>query len=116
MTDASRRLAGILFVLVPTVEFGGWSLLRMIARRIPGYLDNPVRQNLFPAGRRPPQPPDRPRLPGCPLAGGQRRHPGPEPPLNASAHNRGPGHGRVRMARNMAVSSVSDGGSTRWNQ
>ena len=50
MTDASRQLAGILFVLVPTVEFGGWSLLRMIARRVPGYLDNPVRQNLFRAG------------------------------------------------------------------
>jgi hypothetical protein len=50
MSDASRQLAGILFVLVPTVEFGGWSLLRMIARRIPGYLDNPVRQNLFRAG------------------------------------------------------------------
>jgi hypothetical protein len=50
MSDASRQLAGILFVLVPTVEFGGWSLLRMIARRVPGYLDNPVRQNLFRAG------------------------------------------------------------------
>ena len=50
MTDASRQLAGILFVLVPTVELGGWSLLRMIARRVPGYLDNPVRQNLFRAG------------------------------------------------------------------
>jgi hypothetical protein len=50
MSDASKQLAGILFVLVPTVEFGGWSLLRMIAKRIPGYLDNPVRQNLFRAG------------------------------------------------------------------
>ena len=50
MSDASRQLAGILFVLVPTIEFGGWSLLRMIAGRIPGYLDNPVRQNLFRAG------------------------------------------------------------------
>ena len=50
MSDPSRQLAGILFVLVPTVEFGGWSLLRMIARRLPGYLDNPVRQNLFRAG------------------------------------------------------------------
>jgi hypothetical protein len=50
MSDASKQLAGILFVLVPTIEFGGWSLLRMIARRIPGYLDNPVRQNLFRAG------------------------------------------------------------------
>jgi hypothetical protein len=50
MSDASKQLAGILFVLVPTIEFGGWSLLRMIAGRIPGYLDNPVRQNLFRAG------------------------------------------------------------------
>ena len=50
MSDASRQLAGILFVLVPTVEFGGWSLLRMIDRRVPGYLDNPVRQNQFRAG------------------------------------------------------------------
>jgi hypothetical protein len=50
MSDASRQLAGILFVAIPTIEFGGWSLLRMIARRIPGYLDNPVRQNLFRAG------------------------------------------------------------------
>jgi len=50
MSDASKQLAGVLFVLVPTIEFGGWSLLRMIARRIPGYLDNPVRQNLFRAG------------------------------------------------------------------
>jgi hypothetical protein len=50
MSEASKQLAGILFVLGPTIEFGGWSLLRMIARRIPGYLDNPVRQNLFRAG------------------------------------------------------------------
>jgi hypothetical protein len=50
MSDASKQLAGILFVVIPTIEFGGWSLLRMIARRIPGYLDNPVRQNLFRAG------------------------------------------------------------------
>lgn len=32
MSDASRQLAGILFVLIPTIEFGGWSLLRMIDR------------------------------------------------------------------------------------
>jgi hypothetical protein len=50
VSDASRQLAGILLLAVPTIEFGGWSLLRMIARRIPGYLDNPVRQNLFRAG------------------------------------------------------------------
>ena len=50
MSDASRQLAGILFVVIPTIEFGGWSLLRMIARRIPGYLDNPLRQNMWRAG------------------------------------------------------------------
>jgi hypothetical protein len=50
MSAASRQLAGILFVVIPTIEFGGWSLLRMIAKRVPGYLDNPVRQNLFRAG------------------------------------------------------------------
>jgi len=50
MSDASRTVAGILLVLVPTIEFGGYSLLRMIAKRIPGYLDNPVRQNLWRAG------------------------------------------------------------------
>jgi len=50
MSDASRTVAGILLVLVPTIEFGGYSLLRMIAKRTPGYLDNPVRQNLWRAG------------------------------------------------------------------
>jgi hypothetical protein len=50
MSDASRTVAGILLVLVPTIEFGGYALLRMIAQRIPGYLDNPVRQNLWRAG------------------------------------------------------------------
>jgi len=33
-----------------TVELGGLSLLRMLTARTPGYLDNPVRQNLFRAG------------------------------------------------------------------
>ncbi len=50
MSDASRILAGILLIAVPTVEFGGLSLLAMLTRRIPGYLDNPLRQNLFRAG------------------------------------------------------------------
>src|SRR5215213_8390769 len=50
MPDASKSVAGILLVLVPTIEFGGYSLLRMIAKRILGYLDNPVRQDLWRAG------------------------------------------------------------------
>ena len=48
MSDASR--AAILLIAVLTVEFGGLSLLMMLSRRIPGYLDNPLRQNLFRAG------------------------------------------------------------------
>lgn len=50
MSSASTVVAGILLVAVPTVEFGGAALLRMIVRREPGYLDNPLRQNLFRAG------------------------------------------------------------------
>jgi hypothetical protein len=50
MSDASRILAAILLIAVPTVEFGGLALLGMLTRRTPGYLDNPLRQNLFRAG------------------------------------------------------------------
>lgn len=50
MAPASRRLAGIILILVPTVAFGGASLLAMIVGEVPGYLDNPVRQDLWRAG------------------------------------------------------------------
>ena len=50
MSDASRQIAGILLVVIPTIVYGGISLLRFITQRIPGYLDNPVRQALFRAG------------------------------------------------------------------
>jgi hypothetical protein len=50
MTSATIRTAGVFLVLVPTVAYGGVSLLGFISRRTPGYLDNPVRQNLFRAG------------------------------------------------------------------
>ena len=30
MTDTSRRLAGILLIVLPTVEFGGVTLLRLL--------------------------------------------------------------------------------------
>lgn len=50
MSPESRRLAGILLVLVPAVVFGGASLLSMIMGNVPGYLDNPVRQDLWRAG------------------------------------------------------------------
>lgn len=50
MAPATRRLAGILLILLPTVALGGGSLLTMIVGQIPGYLDNPVRQDLWRAG------------------------------------------------------------------
>ncbi len=50
MSDASLRVAGILLILVPTIEFGGYSLLRYLMRNEPGYLDNPTRRALFTAG------------------------------------------------------------------
>ena len=50
MTPASRRLAGIILVVLPTVAFGGAALLTMILGQQPGYLDNPLRQDLYRAG------------------------------------------------------------------
>jgi hypothetical protein len=43
-------LAGILLVVIPTVMFGGLTLLGMLVGNAPGYLDNPLRQNLWRAG------------------------------------------------------------------
>jgi uncharacterized membrane protein len=50
MTATTRRLAGIILILFPAVAFGGASLLTMIVGDVPGYLDNPVRQDLWRAG------------------------------------------------------------------
>jgi hypothetical protein len=50
MSVASRRLAGILLVVFPTVIFGGVSLLRMLIDAEAGYVDNPMRQDLWRAG------------------------------------------------------------------
>jgi hypothetical protein len=50
MAPATRRHAGVLLILLPTVALGGGSLLTMIVGEIPGYLDNPVRQDLWRAG------------------------------------------------------------------
>ncbi|MGH2694237.1 MAG: hypothetical protein ACRDJJ_05405 [Actinomycetota bacterium] len=50
MSEQSLDIAGVLLITVPTIEFGGVSLLGFIRRRTPGYLDNPVRQDLFRAG------------------------------------------------------------------
>ena len=50
MSRESRLLAGILLVVLPTVMFGGASLLGFLISNAPGYVDNPVRHDLFRAG------------------------------------------------------------------
>lgn len=49
MTQESRREAGVLLILLPTVIFGGASLLTLLIRD-PAYMQNPLRQDLFRAG------------------------------------------------------------------
>jgi len=50
MSENVRSTAGLILVLLPTVIYGGVSLLRFIQKRDPGYVENAVRQNLFRAG------------------------------------------------------------------
>ncbi|ROT33890.1 hypothetical protein [Micromonospora sp. HM5-17] len=50
MSSATQTTAGILLITVSTIAFGGLSLLTHLVRRIPGYLDNPVRRALWTAG------------------------------------------------------------------
>jgi hypothetical protein len=49
MSPESRRLAGILLVVLPTVMLGGVSLLRLLVWD-PSYAANPLRQDLWRAG------------------------------------------------------------------
>jgi hypothetical protein len=50
MTEASKKLAGLLLIILPTVAFGGISLLTLLINRESGYVDNPLRQDLWRAG------------------------------------------------------------------
>ncbi|AVT34577.1 MULTISPECIES: hypothetical protein [unclassified Plantactinospora] len=50
MSSATQTTAAILLITVSTIAFGGLSLLMQLVRRIPGYLDNPVRRALWTAG------------------------------------------------------------------
>jgi hypothetical protein len=49
MTRESRRLAGVLLILLPTVMYGGVTLLSMLVND-PSYMEKPLRQNLWRAG------------------------------------------------------------------
>lgn len=50
MTPESRKMAGILLVVMPTVIVGGVSLLSFLIDPNSGYMENPLRQNLWRAG------------------------------------------------------------------
>ncbi len=50
MSQATESTAGMIFILLPAVGYGGASLLRFLGGRSPGYVDNPVRRGLFTAG------------------------------------------------------------------
>ena len=50
MSRESRMLAGILLVVIPTVMYGGLSLLSFLTQGTAGYVDNPLRHDLFRAG------------------------------------------------------------------
>lgn len=46
MTRASRTMCGVLLILVPAVEFGGWILLRQVVNPASPYMTQPMHQNL----------------------------------------------------------------------
>ena len=49
MSPESRRLAGVLLVILPTVMIGGISILTLLIND-PAYMRNPLRQDLWRAG------------------------------------------------------------------
>ena len=49
MTAASRRVAGVLLIVLPTVVLGGVSILSLLVND-PAYAANPLRQDLWRAG------------------------------------------------------------------
>jgi hypothetical protein len=49
MSRESRRLAGLLLVILPTVMIGGVSILTLLITE-PAYMANPLRQDLWRAG------------------------------------------------------------------
>jgi len=50
MSRESRMLGGILLVVIPSVMYGGLTLLYALTRNVPGYNDNPLRHDLWRAG------------------------------------------------------------------
>src|SRR5262249_37300802 len=50
MSRESRMTAGVLLVVLPSVMYGGLTLLSLLMQRAPGIADNPLRHDLWRAG------------------------------------------------------------------
>jgi drug/metabolite transporter superfamily protein YnfA len=50
MSRDSRMLAGILLAVLPSVMYGGLTLLMLLTEGAPGLVDNPLRHDLWRAG------------------------------------------------------------------
>src|SRR5215831_10855151 len=50
MSRESRMTAGVLLVVLPSVMYGGLSLLMLLQQGTPGFADNPLRHDLWRAG------------------------------------------------------------------
>jgi hypothetical protein len=50
MSRESRLMAGVLLVVIPTVMYGGLTLLTLLSGHAPGIADNPLRHDLWRAG------------------------------------------------------------------
>jgi hypothetical protein len=50
MTFDARLMCGIILITLPSIQYGGYFLLRSLMDRGSGYMDNPLRQNFFRAG------------------------------------------------------------------
>ena len=50
MSRESRMAAGILLVVLPSVMYGGLSLLMFLTQGAPGFVDNPLRHDMWRAG------------------------------------------------------------------
>ena len=50
MTREAKVMAGIILIIVPTIQYGGYFLLTSLMNKSSGYMDNPLRQNFFRAG------------------------------------------------------------------
>jgi hypothetical protein len=43
-------MSGIILIIVPTIQYGGYFLLTSLTNKAGGYMENPLRQNFFRAG------------------------------------------------------------------